>query len=192
MQLTAELRESTETIHLASEKKMVQTLKRVATEHGYARLLNWLYGFYAPLEELIRFHLTPETFPDMIRRSRAEFILWDIKELTAERLKPDICRQLPVIDSYPRALGALYVLEGSTLGGRIISGMVIRQLGSEKGLSFFNSYGAETDRMWQLFKDFLNSPWSPQQRKEIIAGAEDTFITFNNWIDQHDLQPSMG
>jgi hypothetical protein len=33
-------------------------------------------------------------------------------------------KELPVIDSFGRALGALYVLEGSTLGGRIIAGII--------------------------------------------------------------------
>ena len=191
MQLTAELKETTEAVHQAAEKKMILALKSIATDQDYVQMLSWLYGFYAPLEELIRSQLTPENFPDMIKRSRVEFILWDLKEFGSEALKPDFCRQLPVIDSYARALGALYVLEGSTLGGRIIAGMVSRQLGSTKGLSFFNGYGAETASMWQSFKDFLDRTWTPLQRQEIITGAEDTFITFKNWIDKHELQPQL-
>lgn len=191
MQLTAELKDTTEAVHQASEKKMILALKRIASDQDYVQMLNWLYGFYAPLEELIRSQLTPENFPDMTKRSRVEFILWDIKELGSEPLKPDFCQQLPVIDSYERALGALYVLEGSTLGGRIIAGMVSRQLGSTKGISYFNGYGAETASMWQSFKHFLDRPWTPLQRQKIIAGAEDTFITFKNWIDKHELQPQL-
>jgi heme oxygenase len=191
MQLTAELKETTEAVHQAAEKKMILALKSIATDQDYVQMLSWLYGFYAPLEKLIRSQLTLENFPDMIKRSRVEFILWDLKEFGSEAPKPDFCRQLPVIDSYARALGALYVLEGSTLGGRIIAGMVSRQLGSTKGLSFFNGYGAETASMWQSFKDFLDRPWTPLQRQEIIAGAEDTFITFKNWIDKHELQPQL-
>jgi heme oxygenase len=191
MQLTAELKETTEAVHQATEKKMILTLKGITTDQDYVQMLNWLYGFYAPMEEAIRRQLTPENFPDIIKRSRAELILWDIKEFHTEAPKPEFCRQLPVIDTYARALGALYVLEGSTLGGRIIAGMVSRQLCSTKGLSFFNSYGAETGNMWQSFKDFIDRPWSPEQRQEIIAGAEDTFITFKNWIDKHELQPQL-
>src|SRR5258708_27152228 len=123
MQLTDELKETNEAIHAASEKKMVLALKRIVTTEDYIHMLNWLYGFYAPLEDLIREQLTTETFPDMTKRSRAEYILWDIKEFN-KAPKPDICRQLPVIDSYPRALGALYVLEDNTLGVLIIAGMI--------------------------------------------------------------------
>ena len=191
MQLTAELKETTEAIHQATEKKMILALKRISTDQDYVQMLTWLYGFYAPLEDRIRRHLTPDNFPEIVKRSRAESILWDIKEFGTEAAQPDLCRHLPVIDTYERALGALYVLEGSTLGGRIIAAMISRQLDSMKGLSFFNSYGAETGHMWQSFKDFLDRPRSPQQRREIIAGAEDTFITFKNWIDEHELQPQL-
>lgn len=191
MQLTNELKETTEAVHQASEKKMILALKRITTDRDYVQMLNWLYGFYAPLDELIQSQLTSENFPDKEKRSRVELILSDIKEFGIEVPKPDFCRQLPVIDSYERALGALYVLEGSTLGGRIIAGLVSRQLGSTKGLSFFNGYGAETASMWQSFKDFLDRSRTPLQRQEIIAGAEDTFITFKNWIDKHELQPQL-
>src|ERR1700760_40404 len=124
MQLTDELKETTEAAHAAAEKKMVLALKRISAPEDYVSMLNWLYGFYAPLEDLIRDQLTEDNFPDMIKRSRAEYILWDLKEFNAEAQEPDTCDHLPVIDSYARALGALYVLEGSTLGGRIIAGMV--------------------------------------------------------------------
>ncbi len=189
--LTEELKESTEAAHHASEKKMIVALKQIATKEDYIRMLNWLYGFYAPMEALIRPYMTPDVFPDMIKRSRAEYLLWDIQEAGLPAMEPDPCEALPVIDSFHRALGAFYVIEGSTLGGRIIAGMISRQLGSLKSLSFFNGYGAETGSMWQSFKDFLNRPYTIEQRHEIIAAAEDTFITFKNWIDKHELQPQL-
>jgi heme oxygenase len=191
MKLTDELKETTEAAHAAAEKKMVLALKRISTPEDYVSMLNWLYGFYAPLEDLVRSQLTEDNFPDMIKRSRAEYILWDIKEFNTEAQPPDICDHLPVIDSYARALGALYVLEGSTLGGRIIAGMISRQLTTTKGISYFIGYGAETGKMWQSLKDFLDLPRSPKENQEIIAAAEDTFINFKNWIDKHELQPQL-
>jgi heme oxygenase (biliverdin-IX-beta and delta-forming) len=189
--LTEELKEVTADAHQAAEKKLITALKKIATTTDYMHMLNWLYGYYAPMEGLIRRFLTPDILPDIPKRSRAEYLLWDMKETGLPVLPPDICQQLPVIDSYPRALGALYVLEGSTLGGRIIAGMISQELDSIKSLSFFNGYGAETNRMWQSFKKFLNHPFPLIQRREIIAAAEDTFITFKNWIDKHELQPQV-
>jgi heme oxygenase (biliverdin-IX-beta and delta-forming) len=189
--LTEELKECTAEVHQAAEKKMISALKKIQTTADYVRMLNWLYGFYGPVEALIRRYLTNETFPDMTKRSRAEYLLWDIKESGVPELPPDPCEALPVIDSFHRSLGALYVLEGSTLGGQIIAGMVSRELDSLKSLSFFVGYGAETRRMWQSFKDFINRPFAAVQKLEIIAAAEDTFITFKNWIDKHEFQPQL-
>jgi heme oxygenase len=189
--LTEELKESTEEAHTASEKKMIVALKKIENKEDYVHLLNWLYGFYAPIERLIRRQLTEENFPDIVRRSRAEYILWDIRESGIPAPDPDVCDQLPVIDSFHTALGSMYVLEGSTLGGRIIAGMISRCLDSLKSLSFFNGYGAETSYMWATFKDFLNQPFTPDQRRQIITAAEDTFLTFKNWIEKHELQPQL-
>ncbi|MBS1602123.1 MAG: biliverdin-producing heme oxygenase [Bacteroidetes bacterium] len=189
--LTDELKEYTEDVHHASEKKMIVALRQISTYEDYIRMLSWLYGFYAPVEKLIRQHLTEDNFPDINRRSRAEYILWDIRESGLPAPALEACEQLPVIDSFHSALGAMYVLEGSTLGGRIIAGMIARSLESTHCLSFFNGYGAETGNMWSTFKAYLNQPFSSHERREVIAAAEDTFLTFKNWIEKHELQPQL-
>ena len=189
--LTEELKESTYPAHQASEKKMIIALKKIGSKQEYVRMLNWLYGFYAPVEARIRKYLTPDVFPDMTKRSRAEYLLWDIKETGLPMPEPEVCTDLPVVDSFPSALGALYVLEGSTLGGRIIAGMLSRLLDSPGTLSFFNSYGAETGNMWQSFKDYLNQSLAEQQWDEIIDTATATFVKFKNWIEKHELQPQL-
>jgi heme oxygenase len=189
--LTDELREYTEEVHHASEKKMIIALKQIANYEDYIRMLNWLYGFYAPVQQLIRQYLTEDNFPDINRRSRAEYILWDIRESGLPVPEPEVCEQLPVIDSFHRALGAMYVLEGSTLGGRIIAGMICRSLDSTRCLSFFNGYGAETGHMWNTFKAYINQPFSTEERHEIISAAEDSFLTFKTWIERHELQPQL-
>jgi len=56
---------------------------------------------------------------------------------------------------------------------------------------YMHGYGTETQKMWLSFKEFLNRPFPLMQRREIIAAAEDTFITFKNWIDKHELQPRL-
>ena len=189
--LTEELKENTDDIHQASEKKMIIALKKIETKEAYINLLSWLHGFYAPLETLIRRQLTEDNFPGITKRSRAEYILWDIGESGVPAPDPDTCEQLPVIDSFHSALGAMYVLEVSTLGGRIIAGMICRSLDSLKSLSFFNGYGAETGNMWTSFKNYLNRPFTAEARREIIAAAEDTFLTFKSWIEKHELHPQL-
>jgi heme oxygenase (biliverdin-IX-beta and delta-forming) len=189
--LTEELKEATAEAHRASEKKMITALKKIHGLTDYVHMLNWLYGFYAPVEALICRYLHPGNFPDIEKRRRADYLLWDIRETGLATPPPDPCPDLPVIDTFHRALGALYVTEGSALGGQIIAGMISRELETEKSLSYFVGYGAETRRMWQAFKEFINRPFTAAQRLDILAAAEDTFITFKNWIDKHELQPQL-
>jgi heme oxygenase len=189
--LSNDLKENTYPEHQAAEKKLVLVLKRIETNEDYVRMLNWMYGFYAPLEALIQKQLTPDLLPDIQRRIRAEYLLWDIRDLGLLNLEFRICRELPVIDTVAQAIGALYVVEGSTLGGRIIAGMLKQQLGANVPTTYFNGYGEENSRMWQTYKDFLNLPRTPEQQKTILETAKATFITFKNWIDKHELQPQL-
>lgn len=191
MPLTKELRQHTAAIHAASEKKMILALKRISSPEDYVHLLNWLYGFYAPMESLIKPWLPEDAFPGMSKRFRADDLLTDIRDTGLPIPPQDTCNDLPLVSSFHQALGALYVLEGSTLGGRVIAGMISRQLGSLKSLNFFNSYGAETDRMWEEFKQLLDQPFSDKERQTILDTAEKTFITFKHWIEKHELQPQL-
>jgi heme oxygenase len=65
---------------------------------------------------------------------------------------------LPDLPSFAHALGALYVLEGATLGGRII----LRHLGAaeidgvDQAHAFFEGRGSDTGSSWRAFRDALD------------------------------------
>lgn len=189
--LSQDLKESTENIHREAEKIMVRWLKRIKSREDYVVFLNWLYGYYAPVEDRIRAQLSDANFPDIDRRSRADYLLRDMEDAGIPLPPPEHCPELPVIDSFGKALGALYVLEGSTLGGRIIATMLIRQLDADKGISWFSSYGNETEGMWQSFRDFLDINGTPLVSADALEAANATFLTFKNWIEKHELQPEL-
>lgn len=189
--LSEDLKQNTEDIHKSAEKVMIGWLKRIRTKADHVAFLGWLYAYYSPVESLIRQQLTPDRFPDMDRRSRAENLLRDMEQTGLPAPPPQRCEELPVIDSFGKALGALYVLEGSTLGGRIIAAMLARTLGDDKSLSYFNSYGNETGGMWTSFRDFLDSDATASIHEEIVQSAQATFLTFKNWIEKHELQPQL-
>jgi heme oxygenase len=98
------------------------------------------------------------------------------------------CQSVPEIRSFHEALGAMYVLEGSTLGGTFISRMIVHQLSitPDSGFSFLQGYGDETNSMWQSFLRWLEGPFTEEQQQSIISSAENTFVTFKKWIDQHE------
>lgn len=103
---------------------------------------------------------------------------------------------LPHLDSLERALGCLYVLEGSTLGGQIIARNVKTVFGLGNGQhhevsAFFSSDGSQTAARWRKFLghfvEFAESA-SEFQRDAIVAGALDTFSAFESWLKSDTLR----
>lgn len=93
--------------------------------------------------------------------------------------------ELPAIDNYLKAIGTLYVIEGSTLGGQIICNMISRQweIIPEGGFDFFSGYGKDTHAMWSDFKKFLNSNnLTREEEKEVVKAANRTFVLFKTYI----------
>jgi heme oxygenase len=77
-------------------------------------------------------------------------------------------RRVPLpIRSLNAALGALYVCEGATLGGRIIAPHVLQVLGPNTPVAFFTSYGTDVPRMWstcrRVFDELLATPFAARQ-----------------------------
>lgn len=77
------------------------------------------------------------------------------------------------------ALGALYVVEGSTLGGRVIAQRVGRELPDAVAATrFLRSYGAETTARWRTTLGALAATTEPVA--EIVAGARWAFELFTD------------
>ena len=88
--------------------------------------------------------------PDYDKRRSASYLKADIEALgaTTDEL-PEA--QAPQITNAAEAMGALYVLEGSIMGGPYIVQM-LQKRGIEKGFSFFSGYGADSGHMWKAFR----------------------------------------
>jgi heme oxygenase (biliverdin-IX-beta and delta-forming) len=181
--LNEQLKESTHPSHVALEKKMVVMVKKIRTRQDYVKFLKLMYGYYSALEKRVQEYLSD---PEIDKRRKAERLLEDISHFENSST-PDLCNELPPIRSHAEALGAMYVMEGSAMGGKIIAGMIKGQAGIDgpSGFSFFNGYGEDTGRMWEEFKAFLNRPFDEMEKLNLILTANRTFITFYNWIDKH-------
>jgi heme oxygenase len=187
--LTHQLREETKRAHADLEKHLLTHIRRVDTTTGYVQLLAMLYGYYQAVEERLQPFLAAAQFPDHERRLKAAHIIDDMQQFDNRVAMPRLCSHVPEINSYAKAIGALYVIEGSTLGGKIIAGMIAKQLNTAEekgGFSFFNCYGNDTHVMWNSFKQVVDQSFAIQQQEEIITAANETFITFKRWIDQYE------
>jgi len=181
--INEQLKDSTQASHQALEKKMVSIIKKIRTREDYVNFLKLMYGYYSALERRVQEYVSEM---EIGKRRKAERLLEDISyfESTAT---PEFCKELPPINSHAEALGAMYVMEGSTMGGKSIAKMIEGQAGinGPSGFSFFNGYGEETGKMWEEFKIFLNRPFDELEKLDLILTANRTFRTLYNWIDKH-------
>ncbi|MFD0795747.1 biliverdin-producing heme oxygenase [Mucilaginibacter litoreus] len=178
------LKEETRENHQQLEKMLIGKLKAVSGVKDYADLLKYFYGYFGGLEDQINQAIDPDLLPDNADRRKTQSIAEDIKALGETVPAKANSDTLPRIKNHLEALGALYVIEGSTLGGKIISKMMEQQLAlNGAGLSFFTGYGDRTGQMWETFKQVLDQQAAnPEQEAVVIAAANETFLKFGEWF----------
>ena len=183
--LHAQIKAHTREDHAALEKKLMQRISKIEHRVDYVALLVLLHGYYSSLERVITPYAT-NGIPDFLQRRKASKLRDDVRALMPEFGNFPLCELVPKIGSYYSALGALYVMEGSTLGGSIIKRIISKKLGCDEGFSFFNSYGDNVNSMWEEFKSYLDGPFTMHNETEIMNAARETFVTFNQWLIAHD------
>jgi heme oxygenase len=169
---------------------------RLRSLSAYADLLARFYGLHAPLEaQLAQINGYEGLGLRMSERIRSALILDDLTTLgwmSREVESIPLCPELPETASLDQALGCLYVLEGSTLGGSIICRAVQQSLGPSPGCRFFAGYGTHTGLMWNAFCDVLRlySESNSQSGDRIIAAASATFQSFREWLPESPSRTS--
>jgi heme oxygenase len=151
----------------------------------YRRHLESFWGFYAPFETTLAALHWAEHGIDLTERCKTPLLRADLISLGVD--DPDTlprCNRLPSLPGITAAFGSLYVLEGASLGGQIISRHVATQLGytATHGASYFNGYGAQTGAMWMAFRRAIDACGTEEvARAEMIAGALATFVEVREW-----------
>jgi heme oxygenase len=185
--LLVQLRQATRASHEAIEKH-VDVLRPNVSSIEYRHLLGRFYGFYAPLElRMTQVAGLNAACPDYAERRKTARLEQDLCALglsvdAVARLPR--CTELPALDTVADALGCLYVTEGATLGGAIISRHVFTVLGvtAETGGAFFASYGDERGSMWKGLGEMLNTISEEPNKLAVIRSACATFRTFDIWL----------
>jgi heme oxygenase len=186
--ITDLLKERTLGPHQQLEKLVIGIIKNIASTDDYVNLLQPFYGFFAATEKLLEPFIDADTLPDYTLRRKASSIKHDIDALGGTTGSLPNTRQLPCIRTIEDAFGALYVLEGSTLGGQYIAKMITDKLGlpNTDCLTFFKSYGTDTPKMWQVYQQALNDrATSNADQQIVIAAANETFLKFKQWIEEY-------
>lgn len=170
------LREQSTVPHQQLEKIVISRLKAIKTDKDYAEFLTLFYSYFNKLEQAIAPFITDEMLPDRLERRNSSYLANDIIDLGENPVQLTGI-ELPVIDNAAKAFGALYVMEGSIMGGPIII-QILAKYGVTKGISFFSGYGPETGKKWNAFIDALNTNLSAKHHPDAINAAVETFSRF--------------
>ncbi len=184
------LKMATRERHAALEGQL-PLLDPLLSHENYRLLLGRFFGYYAPLEtRLLALPWPDEIGFDYSGRHKTPRLAQDLIALgeTPETLAQlPRCQDLPEVVTLSNQLGCLYVIEGATLGGQIITRHLQATLGltPETGAAFFNGYGAQTGAQWQTFCTMLTDlAERTGGDEEIIATANRTFETLGQWLFQ--------
>lgn len=175
--LSNHIKEATKPAHQQLEAVVVRKLKAIRNAADYADLLKHFYAYFNAVEKAIAPYISAAVLPDHKERRNSGYIKRDIEALGSgvDGAPPATA---PDIHNIVEALGALYVLEGSVMGGRIIVQM-LEKGGIREGISFFSGYGEDTGSMWRSFTEVLNKhALTAEDEAQAIAAANATFVKF--------------
>lgn len=183
--ITKILKAETQQQHKELER-IVNVLDESTDLDSYKNLLLKFYRIYSALESQIPIEELLKQDFDYRHRQKLPLLEADLRSLdisaAASRLAP--YRKVPDISEVSRAFGAAYVIEGSTLGGQIISRHIREHLGvtPDAGAAFFSSYGSAVGPMWKEFCDAANAfaEKHSETGDEIVTAAKETFAAFAN------------
>ena len=131
----------------------VDPVRRLHALADRAHLLGGYYRMHAGAEAAMEPLLCAVAAVDFSGRRRAPVIAACLRELGCE--PPDAIAAAPRAETPAAALGLLYVMEGSTLGGRIILRQLHANGADPTGLGFLDPYGARTGSMWRALLGVL-------------------------------------
>jgi heme oxygenase len=139
-------------------------------------------------------HRLSAIVPDMQERLKRQWIEEDLTALGYRIDEPDSFILSDEYETLSYALGAFYVLEGSTLGGRVILKSLPKSIGlsGDGGRCYFAGYGADTGARWESFlANLCNYALSNHCEEEVIAGANRAFadiLDYFNYSCAHEAQ----
>ena len=177
---------------------------RAATRDAHERLETALDLLAPPLERvrflhvLTRFHglhaawepavlARSDLAPVMAGRSRLAHLEADLRALGMDPADVDALPACPaaaaLAGTQAGAWGSLYVMEGSTLGGKVIA----RALAGAPwlppaGLTYFDARGARTGPLWRELGLRLDAAGAALGRDALARGARAAFDTVRAWV----------
>jgi heme oxygenase len=177
------LKSATADLHVEVESTL-NLDKITQSEAAYSEAIGILYlVFDRAYEELADIDFQPIKIDLGSIRRRRDWLATDLHALALPLPAPrPLGFELPTSG---HGFGCLYVLEGSALGGRVISKRVKQTLGlgPTTGGAYFHGLGRQTASHWSDFLTALNAiPVNSAMGADVEAGAIATFLAFRQAI----------
>ncbi len=181
--LLEQLKNSTKVEHEALERDMALD-RHLRDRDSYRRLLQCWYGWYAPWEAMAWREAPPEIAIFLEDRWKTPMIVADLRYLGDSRSRAIEQAAIEKPNSVAAWIGAMYVLEGSTLGGQVISRLIEERLGlnGSGGVAFFKSYGPQVGARWREFREFAERNVPERERDAAVRSALQTFQAIHGWL----------
>ncbi|MCX2574202.1 biliverdin-producing heme oxygenase [Pedobacter sandarakinus] len=183
------LRAETAEKHKALEQLMFvdKIMNKSLTREEFKKLITINYIIHQRLENELANKLDVSLAEEIDMASRLklgaleqDLDYWGIDTLTLPELNFEL--YIPARNN-AEVLGALYVLEGATLGGNVIKKQLLDNENFsdvEGGLNYYGVYGGELGMKWKKFVDVLNSRVSEDDYQRCVDSANNTFDNLIN------------
>ena len=163
-----------------------EIMNNTLSVENYKKLLTINYIIHQKLENKLANMLDADLAAQLDMKNRfklaaleKDLAYWNIDPLTLPELNFDLF--VPEQNN-AEVLGALYVLEGATLGGNVIKKHILANpnfTNHEGGLNYYGVYGEELSAKWKSFVSILNESVTEADYERCIHSANETF---NNLI----------
>ncbi|KKB61571.1 hypothetical protein WM40_22445 [Robbsia andropogonis] len=191
--LLSRLKTETADCHHALERDM-DIMRPTMRRDEYVALLTRFRAFVAPWETRLRAAVPDDLEAFVSTREKTALLDADLAFLGQMPISAALAAggsawaaTVPM-HGIGACFGTLYVMEGSTLGGRFIGPAMAQrfQLSGRQGYAYFDPYGDKTGSMWNAFKVEATARVPEGEFMEAVASARATFRALQSWLPSPD------
>lgn len=176
------LKQNTAEYHDAAEKlfNSEKIFNKTFTLEDYKKIISSNYLMLLHSEDQI-FRSLSDKYADKLQLSNRKKLPLIEKDLESLSLENKTITHKLQFDNEHEALGAMYVIEGSTLGGNVIAKQLSKTEGfDEVTFNFFGCYQDNTGPMWKNFIEVLDTEVDEENYNEVLSGAKKLYTFLLN------------
>ena len=186
------LREATSRSHNAlHQNEMLRPLTEDRiTPTAYANLMLRFLGYYRTLDPILIAASTSHAarLSGFTYEPRSPFFEHDLRALNTDLARVPVCPRHPNIPTLAAFAGALYVVEGSSLGGSVLERAASRSLPAE-ACSYWRWCRENCGDRWRMTERLLVELDATETRHEATRTAQSTFETMLDWFESTPTAP---